>query len=192
MSRRFTARANVLSGHASVRVRPQRADRALLARGLVLALVALPLVALVACIEEQTSVDNACPSEQNWPLVSQVLERRCGTLDCHGDPSRPLLLHGRNGKRLSSAGQVGESGTSPAEYAANRLSVCGVEPEKMSAVVAGEEDLLTLTVIRKPLLDEAHKGGRVFLQTSEGFLCFASWIEEDVDVDSCEAELALP
>jgi hypothetical protein len=149
-------------------------------------------VSLVACIEDQTTVDNACPSEENWPLVSQVLERRCGTLDCHGDPSRPLLLHGRNGKRLSSAGLVGESGTSPAEYAANRLSVCGVEPEKMSAVVAGDEDPLQLTVIRKPILDESHKGGRVFLQTSPGFVCFESWIEGNVDVDSCEAELALP
>jgi hypothetical protein len=154
--------------------------------------VGVSALALAGCIEEQAQVDNACPSEQDWPIVSQMLERRCGTLDCHGDASRPLLLHGRNGKRLSSSGQVGESGTSAAEYAANRLSVCGVEPEKMSDVVAGEEDLLTLTVIRKPILDEAHKGGRVFLQTSPGFLCFSSWIEGSVDVDSCEAELALP
>jgi hypothetical protein len=155
--------------------------------GFVLSVLALP-----GCIEDQTQVDHACPSEENWPIVSQVLERRCGTLDCHGDASRPLLLHGRNGTRLSPTGEVGEAGTSPAEYAANRLSVCGVEPEKMSAVVAGEEDLLQLTVIRKPILDEAHKGGRVFLQTSPGYLCFASWIEGNVDVDVCEAELALP
>jgi hypothetical protein len=154
--------------------------------------IAVSALSLVGCIEEQAQVDNACPSEDDWPIVSQVLERRCGTLDCHGDASRPLLLHGRNGKRLSPSGQVGESGTSPAEYAANRLSVCGIEPEKMTAVVAGEEDLRTLTVVRKPILDEAHKGGRVFLETSAGYLCFASWIEGDVDVDSCEAELALP
>lgn len=149
----------------------------------------------VGCITEsdEGSSDLACPSDEDWPQVSQVVEKRCGTLDCHGDPSRPLRIYGRTGPRLDPAMVIGgDQATTPEELAANRLSVCGLEPERMDAVVAGEEDLLTLSVVRKPILDEAHKGGRVFLQTSPGFVCFSSWIEGQTDLEECEKELAKP
>lgn len=172
-------------------MRGSRASRAVFAALLV------PVVglAVASCIssEEEGAGDFACPSDTEFPQVSQVVERRCGTLDCHGDPGRPLRIYGRNGPRLDANTVVGgDVGTTEAELAANRLSICGLEPERMDAVVAGEEDLLTLSVIRKPLLDEAHKGGRVFLQTSPGFVCFSSWIEGDVDLAACEEELAKP
>jgi hypothetical protein len=47
-------------------------------------------------------------------------------------------------------------------------------------------------VIRKPRLLEAHKGGRVWLADSPGFLCLTSWLDGAVDVAQCEAELAIP
>ena len=157
--------------------------------------LALMAILFASCIseEDEGSSDLACPSDDQWPQVSQVVEKRCGTLDCHGDPSRPLRVYGRNGPRLDPNLIVGgDAGTTTDELAANRLSVCGLEPERMDAVIAGEEDLLTLSVVRKPILDEAHKGGRVFLQTSPGYICFASWIEGEADLAACEEELAKP
>jgi hypothetical protein len=150
--------------------------------------------ALPSCVSsaDAEATDFSCPSDEEFPIVSQVLEQRCGTLDCHGDPSRPLRFYGRNGARLFAPDVVGEQGTSADERDANRLSVCGLEPEAMTSVVAGEAEVTTLSVVRKPLLDEAHKGGRVFLQTSPGYICFSSWIEGQVDTAACEAELAKP
>ena len=58
--------------------------------------------------------------------------------------------------------------------------------------VASERDaeLDTLTVVRKPLLLEAHKGGRVWLEDSPGIVCLSTWVEGDVDEAACEAQPA--
>lgn len=133
-----------------------------------------------------------CPSATNFEPVSQVLERRCGTLDCHGSASRPLRMAGRNGYRLSDVDRVGLDSTTPAEIEHNRMSVCGLEPELMSAVMAGEADPEALSVVRKPTLLEAHKGGRVWTQDGAGYRCFASWLNGAVDTDICAADLQLP
>jgi len=136
--------------------------------------------------------DVACPSEVDWPIVSQVLEKSCGTQDCHGAPARPLRLYGRNGVRLSKDSIVGQGATTADELAQNRDSVCGLEPELMAAVVTGDGDVDTLTVTRKPRLLEAHKGGRVWLDASPGWTCFQSWLDGAVDQAACEADLQLP
>ena len=158
------------------------------------ALVALGLSsgACFLASADQEPAELGCPSDASFPVVSQVLERRCGTLDCHGDPSRPLRLYGRNGTRLTDADRVGIDPTTPAELEENRFSLCGLEPEKMSAVVAGEGDVDDLTLTRKPRLIEAHKGGRVWLDDSVGYRCLSTWIEGDADVDACESELRFP
>lgn len=136
----------------------------------------------------------ACPPGAQWPMVSQVLERKCGTLDCHGDRSRPFRLYGRNGARLSESMVVGDTdATSPPELAANRASACGLEPEHMAAVIAGEEQATeSLTLLRKPLLIEAHKGGRVWTEESPGYLCLSSWIDGATDGAACDEELRIP
>lgn len=154
----------------------------------------LALFAL-ACVteEDKASVEFACPSEANWPVVSQSLERTCGTLDCHGDRSRPFRLFGRNGSRLDDGDVVGSNdGTSPAELRENMASACGLEPEQMAAVVAGEAEPETLTLVRKPLLIEAHKGGRVWQTDAPGYQCLLSWIEGSVDLAVCNADLETP
>lgn len=149
----------------------------------------------VGCISE-TEMEPAefdCPSEADWPIVSQVLERKCGTIDCHGDRARSFRLFGRNGSRLDDGDVVGSTdGTSTAELRENRASACGLEPEQMHAVVQGDEELETLTLIRKPRLIEAHKGGRVWVEDSPGFVCLSSWIDGSLDRAACEAELAIP
>ncbi|NUP13706.1 MAG: hypothetical protein HOW73_47325, partial [Polyangiaceae bacterium] len=126
------------------------------------------------CVTEsdEASIPFACPSEAEWPVVSQVLERKCGTMDCHGDRARPFRLFGRNGMRESDNNVVGSTDpTTTAELRENRASACGLEPEKMDAVVVDGEDLETLTLVRKPRLIEAHKGGLVWNEDSPGFVC---------------------
>ncbi len=158
------------------------------------------LVALVGLTGTCLSADPAefaCPPgpapESNFPIVSRVLEQKCGTLDCHGDRSRPFRLLGRNGARLDKGDVVGSTdGTSPAEFRENHASACGLEPELMAAVVAGDAEQESLTLVRKPRLIEAHKGGRVWRDDSPGYLCLTSWINGAVDQDACEAELLLP
>lgn len=151
--------------------------------------------------------DVACPSLDGFRVVSQVLERRCGTIDCHGDGARPFRVYGRTGLRrpeteesyLAGGGRDfsqyvtgGTEPTSDAEVADNRLSACGVEPELMAGVVAGDEELDVLTLVRKPRLTESHKGGLIWQEGSSGDKCLTSWIEGTVDALSCSAELKRP
>jgi len=177
-------------------------------------LLATPLAALGGlafalglggCLAEDqlgaTAID--CPSADAFPIVSQVLERRCGTLDCHGDGARNFRVYGRTGLRRPETAETyagdfaqyktgGTEPTSPAEQAENRLSACGVEPELMAAVVDGGEEPGVLTLVRKPRLVEAHKGGLVFAEDSQGDKCLVSWIQGSVDALACSAELKRP
>lgn len=65
------------------------------------------LVVTTSCLGDTATatVTTACvPFDANDPddpfvVVSEVLERRCGTLDCHGQPARPLRLYGNSGLR---------------------------------------------------------------------------------------------
>ncbi len=215
---------------------------AILRRGL-FALLAVGFVTAPACLDDKQLgvTDFSCPSGDGFRVVSQVIERRCGTLDCHGDPARSFRVYGRTGLRLprteaeyiadrmatsggpgattdasasasastggdtsASAGGVGggpygeyvTGGTEPtsdAETEANRLSACGVEPDLMSEVVNTNADPATLTLVRKPRLSEAHKGGRIWAEDSPaGDKCLTTWIAGSVDVASCNAELKKP
>jgi hypothetical protein len=86
----------------------------------------------------------------------------------------------------------GEDETTDEELAQNRLSMCGLEPEQMDAVVDGAADVDTLTLVRKARLVEAHKGGRVMAEGSAGDRCLVSWIEGATDSAACVDELAIP
>lgn len=173
---------------------------------------ALALTALLApgCLSEEelgaTAIE--CPSETGFRVVSQVLERRCGTLDCHGDGSRSFRVYGRTGLRRPESEQSyleayptgdfseyrtgGTEPTSDAEVADNRLSACGVEPELIAAVVAGDAEVDSLTLVRKPRLTEAHKGGFVWKADGQGDKCLTSWILGSVDALSCTGEIKRP
>lgn len=94
------------------------ASRPWLASRLTLALVGALGVAAPACLssDELGSTDFSCPSPDGFRVVSQVVERRCGTLDCHGDPGRSFRVYGRAGLRLP---------RTEAEYIADRMSTSG-------------------------------------------------------------------
>ena len=125
-----------------------------------------------------------------------MFERRCGTLDCHGDPGRPFRVYGRAGLRAGFPDAGPPSGgvvvTTPVEIAQNRLSACAIEPEEMDLVVRGALSSDELTLLQKPRLVQAHKGGRVMAEDSAGDRCIASWIAGSVDLAACQGELLQP
>lgn len=111
--------------------------------------------------------------------VSLVLENRCGTLDCHGQVSRPLRIYGHNGLRLvepDSSDQPGTAATTPEEQLANYQSVIGLQPEIMTEVYEDELPPTALMLLRKPLQLERHKGGAVFTAGDAAYDCITSWL----------------
>ena len=126
-------------------------------------------------------------------FVSPVLERRCATLDCHGQVGRPLRLYSANGLRLpNDAGLVpGIGATTSDETLANYRSVIGLEPEEMTRVLAGIDPPRALLLLKKPLALEGHKGGAVIAPTNDPVeLCIVSWLNGAIDVTNCTAAAA--
>lgn len=114
--------------------------------------------------------------------VDPYLQRRCGTLDCHGQPGRPYRLYGFSGFRdyaeEAGTGLVsGQQPTTAGEILANYQATIGLEPEEMSRVVARQgQDPDTLIFLRKPLLKERHKGGRLMSVDDVGYRCVTAWL----------------
>jgi hypothetical protein len=178
-------------------------------------------LALAGCLSEAElgSGAPACPSPgercldpQNpacfgeFRVVHQVLERRCGTLDCHGDPARPFLVYGQLAHRRP-GGEIyaeskdqyfpgGTEPTTPFELMGTHQSACALEPEKMDAVVKGQAGVDTLTLVRKPRLQEKHKGGRLWGAgtANTGDFCLVAWITGRFaeGENACQAELRNP
>lgn len=112
--------------------------------------------------------------------VDAYLQRRCGTLDCHGQPGRAYRLYGFSGFRLynEDAGLVsGQQPTTEAEILANFQATVALEPEEMSRLVARQGvDPEKLIFLRKPLRLERHKGGRSMEIDDPGYRCVTSWL----------------
>lgn len=160
-------------------------------------LLCLSLTA-VACVEESATFEGKCPPIESFTQVSRVLEARCGTIDCHGNGARPLKIYGQNGLRAATDTldpQLFPGGATPTttnELALNFRSVCGLEPEIMTEVLAGDAEPPALTLIRKPRLSEKHKGGRIWDEGKLGDQCLVSWILSPpgtFDPEPCNAEL---
>jgi hypothetical protein len=127
--------------------------------------------------------------------VDKYLDRRCGTLDCHGQAGRGLRLYGVFGLRLYSEDVKLVSGvqdTIEDEKYQNYLSVIGLEPEELNRVVANDpsSNPRKLLLIKKPLNleggGENHKGGTVMAPNDEGEKCLIGWLTtppEETDLD---------
>jgi hypothetical protein len=134
--------------------------------------------------------------------ISAVMERRCGTLDCHGSTYRPLKIYGQIGLRRPEAKDStnvksfkdyysgGSEPTTEAELFDNYTSMIGLEPEILGAVVAGKDLPDSLTLVRKPRLREKHKGGLIWNQSDPGDLCLINWLTGSNDTAPCDQELS--
>lgn len=127
------------------------------------------------------------PDRASFPLVSGALERRCATLDCHGDAARNLRLFTGSGLRLNATDVPGSGSTTEAEHDASYRSVVGLEPEVMSAVVAEHGRAPErLTLVRKARGTEEHKGGAMIQAGNAADRCLLSWLAGAPDEASCE------
>lgn len=127
--------------------------------------------------------------------VSAVVERRCGTLDCHGAPARPMRVYGQYGLRKpleepeTDYHSGGLAPTSEAELVDNYRSLVGLEPEIMTFVMKEDRPPEDLTLVRKPRLLEKHKGGLVWNKGDDGDACLINWITGKGDTVPCDTEL---
>lgn len=163
------------------------------------------------CVGEPDPVASACPDyvEAEFSEVSAVLERKCGSLDCHGQSERSFIVFGRNGLRrpgggvnptTTGGGAAGTGGgattgtgtlvtggetTTVFERQGTYQSLCALQPEIIAEVVAGEKPPTELTVIRKASLREAHKGGQVWLVDSPGDQCLQTWFQGNLSDIAC-------
>lgn len=112
--------------------------------------------------------------------VDAYLQRRCGTLDCHGQPGRAYRIYGFAGFRLYNldAGLVsGQQPTTPEEIRANYQAAVALEPEEMSRLIATQgAEPNKLLLLRKALRIERHKGGPAMAEDDAGYKCVVAWL----------------
>jgi hypothetical protein len=83
--------------------------------------------------------------------------------------------------------------TTDDEITQDYLSVVGLEPETLSAVVAsGGADPERLTLMGKALGIQSHKGGVVILPGDARDMCVTSWLAGADPSTACTAALTLP
>lgn len=146
---------------------------------------------------ERTVSTRASPVSFRTNGVSTVIEKRCGSLDCHGSPARNLRVYSSAGLRLpNDAGIVpGQGETTLDEITANYHSLMTLEPEQTNKVIEGA-DPYTLLIVKKPLEIEKHKGGPVIRRGDDAERCLVSWLKEDllspIDKDACTRAAAFP
>jgi hypothetical protein len=127
--------------------------------------------------------------------VHPVLERRCGSIDCHGQLPRGLRVYGENGMRLPNTRGLtpGVGATTPEEARATYESIVGLEPEKTNQLASRTPRLLAdaydLTFLSKPLELERHRPGRSLAKGQPAEQCITSWLLGKVDRALCDAAM---
>ena len=123
--------------------------------------------------------------------VDTFMQKRCGTLDCHGQKGRPLRIYSPTGLRLNDGpnGARDTRAIQPNESAANYYAVVGLEPEEISLCLTTQGAFTDFLLLRKPLgIDQGgvrHKGGSVLRSTDSGFDCLLGWASGMVDPAKC-------
>jgi hypothetical protein len=137
------------------------------------------------------------PGEFRQKGVGTVFEKRCGSLDCHGNIGRNMRIYSTNGLRLpNDAGLTpGNGDTTLDESNANYLSIMTLEPEDTNAVLEGG-DPYSLQILKKPLEIEKHKGGPVIRRGDDAESCISSWLlfdpEHPIQEDACRRAAIFP
>ncbi len=115
--------------------------------------------------------------------VQPYVAPRCATLDCHGDPGRPLRIYSTEGLR------DGEDRTAPltaSELDDNVLAALGVSPFA---------DADTHALILVPLAPSNggwhHVGGDIWASRDDpGYLCLSRWLAGADPAESCATAAA--
>lgn len=147
--------------------------------------------------ERIVSPTRASPGTFRAAGVSTVIEKRCGTLDCHGNIARNMRVYSSRGLRLpNDAGLVpGTGDTTLDEITANYQSILTLEPEETNRVLEGG-DPMKLQLLKKPLELEKHKGGPAMKRGDDAERCISSWLKEDslnpVDKVACANAAVFP
>jgi hypothetical protein len=153
-------------------------------------------VTSIACSlpDSNDRLSGTFPDQTQFQPVADMMIHRCGSLDCHGQPGRNLRIVGSEGMRLAPTDVPSPPGPSTAdEYAADYNTVCGLEPEAMTAVVNDKgADPERLTMVLKSRNAEEHKGGQVIVPGDVQDKCLLSWLAGTTDATSCAAALNLP
>jgi len=147
-------------------------------------------------LEREVST-RASPGSFRAAGVSKVFEKRCGSLDCHGNAGRNMRIYSGQGLRLPNDAGLGPGtgDTTLDEITANYQSILTLEPEETNEVILGG-DPYKLLVVKKPLELEKHKGGQTIRRGDDAERCIVSWLEEEptkpVDQQACERAAIFP
>jgi hypothetical protein len=156
----------------------------------------LPLLLLLACVDEGAALRVPPLDADRYALeVQPYVAASCGTLDCHGDPGRPLRIYSELGLRRADDLRASPVGAeldpeplSDDELQDNVLAFAALQPE----LSPGDEQL----PLSKPLAGAAggshHEGGDLWDGTEHpGYRCVRRWLEGlDDDAESCASALA--
>jgi hypothetical protein len=134
--------------------------------------------------------------------AADFLDKRCGSLDCHGNPQRNLQFWGCWGQRLPDADSslpvvpgcraAGGVNTTSLEFAASFRSLVGLEPAVMSTVVQNHgQDPDLLTYVRKARGEEAHKGGMLVSPGDPQDMCITAWLSGTSNTAACAQAMNL-
>ncbi len=130
------------------------------------------------------------PDRAQFGVVAAAMQRRCATLDCHGQVGRNLRLYGLGGLRLSTAEapivDPLADPTSIAELDSSFASVVELEPEALWRVRAQGADPNQLSIVRKTRGIEKHKGGQLARAGDTLDRCLVLWLSGTADPAPCE------
>lgn len=144
------------------------------------------LLALASCASspEDSRVAITPLDETSYAtLVHPVVERSCGSTQCHGMLPRGLRVYGSTALRLPNT----TGPTSPAEIRATYESILGLEPEKLTEFTQARspDAAYTLLVLAKPLTLERHRGGIALRKGEAAEQCLFSWLMGQTDATAC-------
>lgn len=160
------------------------------ARRFVLAATLCALAAGPGCAPlPQGEVGYAVPDLELYKAyVHPLFEGSCATLDCHGDPGRPLRLYSATGLRirgdLRAAPGMTMTELTDEELADNVQSIAAIDVD--------EPDVDARFLLLKPLSNTGggihHYGGQIWSGTDDvAYRCVHGWLLGTVDVDACAA-----
>jgi hypothetical protein len=125
------------------------------------------------------------PPAAGFSVVSDALEARCGTLDCHGSAARNFRIYGIYGVRLQ-PNVTGNISTTEEEYRATYESLVAIQPEALGRIVqehgVNPERWIVFTKGRGT---EHHKGGTRMREGDNTDRCLTSWIVGAIDNAAC-------